>query len=196
MSVDPAQAAARPRWTVSVRLEVNGTWRKLEVEPRLTLLDLLRERLDLTGAKRGCDRAECGCCTVLLDGAPIYACQTLAVQVRGRRVVTVEGVGRVAALDPIQQAFVAEDGGQCGFCTPGFILAAKALLDRKADPTDDEIRFAMAGNLCRCNAYARIVAAVRAAAELLRAGGPPSPAPAPTGRGQAEGDAPARAGAA
>ena len=196
MSVDPAQAAARPRWTVSVRLEVNGTWRKLEVEPRLTLLDLLRERLDLTGAKRGCDRAECGCCTVLLDGAPIYACQTLAVQVRGRRVVTVEGVGRVAALDPIQQAFVAEDGGQCGFCTPGFILAAKALLDRKADPTDDEIRFAMAGNLCRCNAYARIVAAVRAAAELLRAGGPPSPAPALTGRGQAEGDAPARAGAA
>lgn len=181
MKRDAAAAATRPRWTVPVRLEVNGTWRALEVEPRLTLLDLLRERLDLIGAKRGCDRAECGCCTVLLDGAPIYACQTLAVQVRGRRIVTIEGVGNLAALHPIQAAFVAEDGGQCGFCTPGFILAAKALLDRKPDPTDDEIRFAMAGNLCRCNAYARIVAAVRAAAELLRAGGPPSPALSPTG---------------
>ena len=190
MRRDTAEAATRPRWTVPVRLEVNGTWRALEVEPRLTLLDLLRERLDLTGAKRGCDRAECGCCTVLLDGAPIYACQTLAVQVRGRRIVTVEGVGRLAALHPIQQAFVAEDGGQCGFCTPGFILAAKALLDRKSDPTDDEIRFAMAGNLCRCNAYARIVAAVRAAADLMRAGAPLTPPPSPVGRGKGEGGAP------
>jgi aerobic-type carbon monoxide dehydrogenase small subunit (CoxS/CutS family) len=172
-------AAARPRWTAPVRLEVNGTWREVEVEPRLTLLDLLRENLDLTGAKRGCDRAECGCCTVLMDGAPIYACQTLAVQARGRRIVTVEGVGSTAALHPIQRAFVAEDGGQCGFCTPGFILAAKALLDRKPDPTDDEIRFALAGNLCRCNAYARIVAAVRAAADLLRTGPPRASSPSP-----------------
>ena len=129
-----------------------------------TLLDVLREQLDLTGAKRGCDRGECGSCTVLLEGRPVYACQLLALQAAGRAVVTVEGLTRGAALDPVQQAFLENDGGQCGFCTPGFVMSARALLDSNPRPTDDDIRQALAGNLCRCNAYGRILQSVRAAA--------------------------------
>ena len=157
---------------IQIRLEVNGQTHALTVPSHHTLLDVLREELDLTGSKRGCDRGECGSCTVLLDGRPVYSCITLAAQVRGRRVVTVEGLalrqaqdGREGQLDPVQQAFLDEDGGQCGFCTPGFLMSAKALLDVNPCPSDAEIREALSGNLCRCNAYGRILQSVRTAAE-------------------------------
>lgn len=151
-------------YTSTVSLQVNGTAHRLEVRHHWTLLDVLREQLDLTGAKRGCDRGECGSCTVLLDGKPVYACQMLALQVAGRPVVTIEGLGNGEQLDPVQQAFLDNDGGQCGFCTPGFIMASRALLDSNPQPTDGDIRQALSGNLCRCNAYGRILQSVRAAA--------------------------------
>ena len=154
-------------FTTQIRLDVNGQAHELTVRDHWSLLDVLREELDLTGSKRGCDRGECGSCTVLLDGKPVYACVTLALQVRGRSVATVEGLAPDYAdegrLDPVQQAFLDEDGGQCGFCTPGFLMAARALLDANPHPDDDAIREALSGNLCRCNAYGRILASVRAA---------------------------------
>ena len=150
--------------TAQISLEVNGRPHQLEVRHHWSLLDVLREQLDLTGSKRGCDRGECGSCTVLLDGAPVYSCLILAVQVRGRSVLTVEGLADEGKLDPVQQAFLDQDGGQCGYCTPGFLMSAKALLDANPQPDDSQIREALAGNLCRCNAYGRILASVRAAA--------------------------------
>ena len=137
----------------------------MEVAHHWTLLRVLREQLDLTAAKVGCDRGECGTCTVLVDSRPVYACQLLAVQVGDRLVVTVEGLGENENLDPVQQAFLDNDGAQCGYCTPGFLLSAKALLDANPQPTDSEIREALSGNLCRCNAYGRILQSVREAAE-------------------------------
>ena len=154
--------------TSAITLQVNGTQHRLEVEHRWTLLYVLREVLDLTGSKAGCDRAECGACTVLLAGLPVYACQMLAVQAAGRPILTVESLAHDGALDPVQQAFLDEDGGQCGYCSPGFLMTTKALLDSNPDPTEQEIRFALAGNLCRCNAYGRIIAAVKAAASLRK----------------------------
>ena len=148
-----------------IRLQVNGQTHNLDIPSHRSLLDVLREELDLTGSKRGCDRGECGSCTVLLDGKPVYSCITLAAQVRGRSVVTVEGLSRDGRLDPVQQAFLDEDGGQCGYCTPGFLVSARALLDANPRPTDAEIREALSGNLCRCNAYGRILQSVRTAAE-------------------------------
>ena len=148
-----------------IRITVNGQSHDLSVPDHRTLLDVLREDLDLTGAKRGCDRGECGACTVLLDGKPVHSCITLARQVRGRRVVTVEGLAGDGRLDPVQQAFLDEDGGQCGYCTPGFLMSARALLNANPRPTDAEIREALSGNLCRCNAYGRILQSVRTAAE-------------------------------
>ena len=148
---------------VNLKLTVNGNSYSLSVPSHRSLLDVLREELDLTGAKRGCDRGECGSCTVLLNGKPVYACITLMGQVRGRSVLTVEGLASDGQLDPVQQAFLDEDGGQCGYCTPGFLLSARALLDSNSDPTDDEIREALSGNLCRCNAYGRILQSVRTA---------------------------------
>ena len=149
-------------------LEVNGQRRELEVEHRWTLLWVLREELDLTGAKRGCDRGECGACTVLLDGKPVYSCQVLVLQVGRRPITTVESLGSTEDLHPLQTAFLDNDGGQCGFCTPGFLMSAKALLDDNAAPTDAQVRDALSGNICRCNAYGRIVASVREAARALR----------------------------
>ena len=149
---------------INLQLTVNGYSYTLSVPSHRSLLDVLREELDLTGAKRGCDRGECGSCTVLLDTKPVYACITLAGQVRGRSVVTVEGLAFDGQLDPVQQAFLDEDGGQCGYCTPGFLMSARALLDSNPDPSDDEIREALSGNLCRCNAYGRILQSVRTAA--------------------------------
>ena len=149
---------------VQVSLEINGQTHALTVPSHRSLLDVLRENLDLTGSKRGCDRGECGSCTVLLDGKPVYSCITLVGQVRGRSVVTVEGLASDEQLDPVQQAFLDEDGGQCGFCTPGFLMSARALLDANPQPTDGEIREALSGNLCRCNAYGRILQSVRTAA--------------------------------
>ncbi len=147
----------------TITLEVNGQRHQLEVRHHWTLLDVLREQLDLTGAKRGCDRGECGSCTVLVGGQPVYACQLLAMQVGAQQVVTIEGLAQGDRLDPVQQAFLENDGGQCGFCTPGFVMAARALLNANPHPTDDEIRQALSGNLCRCNAYGRIIQSVRAA---------------------------------
>ena len=152
-------------------LAINGQPQRLKVRHHWTLLDVLRDQLDLTGAKRGCDRGECGSCTVLLDGMPVYSCQILAMQVGSRDVVTIEGLEGLAGdgrLDPVQQCFLDNDGGQCGFCTPGFVLSAKALLDANADPNDQDIRDALAGNLCRCNAYGRIIQSVREAAFQAR----------------------------
>ena len=148
-----------------IRLTVNGETHDLSVPDHRTLLDVLRDDLDLTGSKRGCDRGECGACTVLLDGKPVYSCITLALQVRGRSVLTVEGLAGDGQLDPVQQAFLDEDGGQCGYCTPGFLMSARALLDANPHPTDTEIREALSGNLCRCNAYGRILQSVRTAGE-------------------------------
>ena len=144
-------------------LNVNGVEHPLAVAHHRTLLDVLREDMDLTGAKRGCDRGECGSCTVLLSGKPVYACQVLAVQVGDRPVLTIEGLASGDELHPVQQAFLDNDGGQCGFCTPGFVLTVKALLDVNPVPTEQEIREALSGNLCRCNAYGRIIESVRAA---------------------------------
>ena len=149
---------------IDVQLTVNGYIHDLSVPSHRTLLDALRDELDLTGSKRGCDRGECGSCTVLLDGKPVYSCITLVGQVRGRRILTVEALARDGRLDPVQQAFLDEDGGQCGYCTPGFLMSARALLDTNPHPGDDEIREALSGNLCRCNAYGRILQSVRTAA--------------------------------
>ena len=151
---------------LQVRLTVNGKAHDLSLPAHRTLLDVLRDELDLTGSKRGCDRGECGSCTVLLDGRPVYSCITLAAQVRGRGVLTVEGMADDGQLDPVQQAFLDEDGAQCGYCTPGFLLSTRALLDANPHPTDAEIREALSGNLCRCNAYGRILQSVRTAAAM------------------------------
>lgn len=153
-----------------VVLNVNGSARDVEIDHRWTLLHVLRNELGLTGAKRGCDRGECGACTVLLEGKPICSCQMLALQVGDRQVTTIESLGDSSHLNHIQQAFLDKDGGQCGFCTPGFLLSAKALLDSNASPSETEIRQALAGNLCRCNAYGRIIESVKEAARLQAEG--------------------------
>jgi carbon-monoxide dehydrogenase small subunit len=143
-----------------LRFTVNEEPREIAVEPWWTLLDVLRDQLELTGAKKGCDRGDCGACTVLLDGKPIVSCTTLAVQAHGRRVTTIEGLLSEGQPHPLQQAFVDVGAVQCGFCTPGMVLAAKALLDENPSPTEDDVREAIAGNLCRCTGYAKIVEAV------------------------------------
>ena len=143
-----------------LRFTVNEEPREIAVEPWWTLLDVLRDQLELTGAKKGCDRGDCGACTVLLDGKPIVSCTTLAVQAHGRRVTTIEGLMSEGQPHPLQQAFVDVGAVQCGFCTPGMVLAAKALLDENPSPTEDDVREAIAGNLCRCTGYAKIVEAV------------------------------------
>jgi aerobic-type carbon monoxide dehydrogenase small subunit (CoxS/CutS family) len=152
-----------PFHIATITLQVNGQRHQLDVRHHWTLLDVLREHLDLTGAKRGCDRGECGSCTVLVGGKPVYACQMLAMQVGERPVLTIESLAESGQLDPVQQAFLENDGGQCGFCTPGFVMSARALLNTNSHPTDEEIREALSGNLCRCNAYGRIIQSVRAA---------------------------------
>ena len=153
--------------TLSITIEVNGHQREIEVDTRWTLLHVLREELGLTGAKRGCDRGECGACTVLLDDMPINACMILAATISGRHIRTVEGLSSSDSLHPVQQAFLENDGAQCGFCTPGFLMSATALLERNPSPTDDDIRSALAGNICRCNAYGRIIESVRDARDAL-----------------------------
>ena len=146
-------------------LNVNGQPRKVEVEPRVTLLEALRHELDTTGAKRVCDRGTCGACTMLLDGKPVYACSVLAIQARGRKVTTVESLAGEGALHPVQQAFWDNDAQQCGFCTPGFVMACTALLSKHPDPTPDEVRQGLGGNLCRCGTYWGIRAAMAQAAK-------------------------------
>jgi aerobic-type carbon monoxide dehydrogenase small subunit (CoxS/CutS family) len=142
-----------------LHLEVNGQSRPVDIECRTTLLDVLREHLDLTGAKRACDRGECGACTVLVDDQPMYACHLLAMQVRGRRIVTIEGLAARDDFRPLLEAFVANDAGQCGFCTPGFAVAAYAALRRYPEAEAQQMRWELVGHICRCNAYDKIVTA-------------------------------------
>ena len=152
----------------AVTLTVNGSPKTLTVAANETLLDVLRDRLELAGPKKVCDRGECGGCTVLLDGRPIYACMFLAVRADGRSVITVEGLARGGKLHAVQEAFIENDGYQCGFCTPGFLMTTAAFLETNTSPTPDEIRQALSGNLCRCGNYAKIYKAVAAAAAKLK----------------------------
>jgi carbon-monoxide dehydrogenase small subunit len=151
-----------------ITLTLNGQSRTVDVEPRLLLAHLIRQGFKLTGTHTGCDTTNCGACTVLLDGTPVKSCTMLAVQADGHEVRTVEGLAGPSELHPIQEGFKDEHGLQCGFCTPGMMMAAKALLDRNPDPTEDDIRWALSGNLCRCTGYQNIVKAVLWAAEKLR----------------------------
>ena len=146
---------------VDVMVKVNGTARPLRLDSRVTLLDALRDELDLTGTKKGCDQGACGACTVLLDGKCVLSCLTLAAQCEGREVTTIEGLASDGRLHPVQEAFVSHDGFQCGYCTPGQIMSAVALLHEGRARSDEEIREFMSGNLCRCGAYPNIVAAIR-----------------------------------
>jgi len=150
---------------VPIELTINGKKHKLELEPRVTLLDAMRDRLDITGAKRVCDRAECGACTVLLDNKVVYACSVLAIEAQGKSITTVESLMQNGKLHPVQQAFVDNDASQCGFCTPGFVVACKAFLDKHPDPTPEQIRHGLSGNLCRCGTYAGIRGAIAQAAK-------------------------------
>jgi xanthine dehydrogenase YagT iron-sulfur-binding subunit len=152
----------------TVTLKVNGRSRTLKVRPRETLLSVLRDRLGLTGAKRTCNRGECGSCTVLLDGKPVYSCLTLAARLDGRSVTTVEGLARQGRLHPVQQAFIDEDGYQCGYCTPGFVMAAAGLLVQNPSPSLEEIKTGLSGNICRCGNYQKIYKAVSTAAARSR----------------------------
>lgn len=153
---------------VDVALEVNGNAVTVHVPPHRTLLDTLRENLGLTGAKRVCDEGACGACTVLVDGAPVYSCMTLAIACAGRAVETVEGLSTENGLHPVQAAFIEHDAFQCGFCTPGQIMSCVGLLRRNTSPTADDVMRAVSGNLCRCGAYPNIVAAALGAAKKTR----------------------------
>ena len=155
----------------TVTVTVNEEPREAEVEPRLLLLHFIREVLGLTGTHLGCDTTSCGACTVLYDGLPVKSCTLLAVQADGHEILTVEGLGSPSELSPVQEGFHEEHGLQCGFCTPGMMMAAKALLDANPDPTEEEVRWALSGNLCRCTGYQNIVKSVLWAAEKLRASG-------------------------
>jgi xanthine dehydrogenase YagT iron-sulfur-binding subunit len=154
----------------TIRVTINGTERRLEVGDHWTLVELLRDHLMLTGTKIGCDRGECGACTVLLDGNPIYSCSYLAAWADGHTIETVEGLVKGDRLDPLQQAFIDCDGPQCGFCTSGQIMSAKALLASNASPTADQVRSALSGNICRCSNYNRYVEAVVAAGATAQRG--------------------------
>ena len=154
-----------------LRLRLNGRWREDAVAEKELLVDYLREVVHLTGVKTGCDGGECGACTVLVDGEAVPSCITLAVRCEGRNVETIEGLATQGRLSRLQRAFHEKLGTQCGFCTPGMILSAKALLAENSDPTREEIKSALAGNLCRCTGYVKIVDAVEAAAAAMRDGG-------------------------
>jgi aerobic carbon-monoxide dehydrogenase small subunit len=160
---------------VHISMAVNGAQRELDVEPRRLLVQALREDLDLTGTHVGCDTSQCGACTVHVDGHAVKSCTMLAVQANGATVTTIEGMATAEALHPLQTAFWEQHGLQCGFCTPGMIMTAADLLARNPDPSDDEIRHAIEGNICRCTGYQNIVAAIKAAAAANRG------APAPVG---------------
>ena len=149
----------------AISLKINGKTRKVNVEPRVTLLDALRNRLDLTGAKKVCDRATCGACTVLIDGQPVYSCTVLAIEAVGHNITTIEGIGTPDKLNSVQQAFMEHDAQQCGFCTPGFVTAATAFVRQHPKASVDEIRAGLGGNLCRCGTYAGMLLAVADAAK-------------------------------
>lgn len=150
---------------VPVSLKINGQAKKLNVEPRVTLLDALRNRLDITGPKKVCDRGTCGACTVLLDGKPVYACSVLAIEAEGHEITTVEGLGTPDRLSTMQKAFIEHDAQQCGFCTPGFVTAATAFVREHPNATVEQVRAGLGGNLCRCGTYAGMLLAVADAAK-------------------------------
>lgn len=165
-----AQSAAARVWGPSVapvELTVNGQRRSLQLEPRVTLLEALRDWTELTGAKKVCDRATCGACTVILDGMPVYSCSVLAIEAQGKNIQTVEGLAQGSTLHPLQAAFVENDAQQCGFCTPGFVMAAKACLNKHPNPTPEQIRMSLGGNLCRCGTYVGVAKAVMDTAKAL-----------------------------
>lgn len=149
-----------------ILLTVNGEAHELEVEPRETLVDVIREKIGLTGTKKGCDTGDCGACTVILNGKPVSSCMLLAIDADGGEITTIEGLTGPGGLHPLQNAFVNNHAIQCGFCTPGMLLTAKALLDENANPSEEDIRQGMAGNLCRCTGYVNIVKAVQEAAKM------------------------------
>jgi carbon-monoxide dehydrogenase small subunit len=148
-----------------ISLTVNGVLEQAEVPSNMVLLTMLREKLGLTGAKNGCAAGECGACTVIMDGEPVSSCLVLAVEADGSNIVTVEGLSSESGLDPLQEAMIEVSGTQCGFCTPGVLISARALLDRTPSPSEDEIKAALRGNLCRCTGYVRIVESVKMAAK-------------------------------
>jgi len=166
----PAAAEVLGPEAAPLTLKVNGEARTLSAEPRTTLLEALRNDLDLTGAKQVCDRGSCGACTVLVDGEPVCSCMMLAADAAGHAITTVEGLGTPEKLSPLQQAFVERDALQCGFCTPGFVVSGTALLAHNPDPSLDEIKDGLAGNLCRCGTYSRIFEAVQQAAKAGKRG--------------------------
>ena len=166
----PAQEIEAAGNAITISLRINGSSRKMIVEPRWTLLYVLRDTLGLTGTKIGCERGECGACTVLIDGKPRYACMTLAVEAQGHEVTTLEGLMDGEKLGPVQQAFTEEDAFQCGFCTPGQIMAVEGLLRHNPNPSIDQIRTGVSGNLCRCAAYQHIFKAAARAAALKKGG--------------------------
>jgi len=155
---------------VPVTLRINGKPQKLNIEPRVTLLDALRNYLDITGAKKVCDRGTCGSCTVILDGKPVYACNVLAIEAQGKEIQTIEGLATGGKLHPVSAAFVEHDAQQCGFCTPGFVMAVKAFLDRHPTPSMEDVEKGLGGNLCRCGTYAGIRHAALDAAKALKGG--------------------------
>ena len=149
-----------------VELTVNGETYQVSIQPWRTLLEVLREELNLTGTKAGCVRGDCGCCTVLIDGNTVNSCLILATEAQGKDILTIEGVARDGQLHPIQQAFIEKGAIQCGFCTPGMILSAKALLDRNSQPSEEEVREGISGNLCRCTGYTKIIEAILATPKI------------------------------
>jgi carbon-monoxide dehydrogenase small subunit len=151
-----------------IRLKVNGTWREAETPPDRILLDLLREELGLTGTKKGCGEGECGACTVIMNGRAVLSCLIPALKADGAEIMTIEGLAEEGRLHPLQQAFLEAGAVQCGYCTPGMLLAAKALLDENPEPSVEDVKRAISGNLCRCTGYTKIIRAVQAAAESLR----------------------------
>jgi len=171
LPAEPATAVITPAEMSKVTLQINGRRHSLLIEPRWSLLYVIRERLGLTGTKVGCERGECGACTVLINGQPRYACLVLAAEAEGTEITTLEGLMKGEDLGPVQQAFVENDAFQCGYCTPGQIMAAEGLLRANPDPSIEEIRRGMSGNLCRCGTYPNIFKAVRRAAELKRVKG-------------------------
>ena len=174
---EPPAARAAPEATVTgpgkaaITLRINGKIHKAELEPRVTLLDALRNHLDLTGAKKVCDRGTCGACTVILDGNAVYSCSVLAIEAQGKAITTVEGLGTPENMHPVQAAFVNNDAQQCGFCTPGFVVACKAFLDKNPSPTREQVRRGLGGNLCRCGTYVGVEQAVLDAAKALKGQG-------------------------